>query len=230
LSFEIRAAAPEEFPDVVTPIFHYFGSKPDPDFVERLGRLLPAELIVGSGAAFPFETGVPGGFVRAAGVTLVGVLPTHRRRGILRGLMRTQLDDIHERGEPMAYLWALEDALYGRYGYGIASFSGNVELRRDRASFYRDFEPTGRIRLVEVDEAVGPFGQIQRRPPHGIRACSSEHRSGGGRGGSPIRSGGRRVAARWSARCSSSTAGLPAIRYTGCTFPPSAGSQTATPA
>ena len=172
MSFEIRAAAPEEFPDVVTPIFHYFGSKPDPDFVERLGRLLPAErihaafddgAIVGSGAAFPFETGVPGGFVRAAGVTLIGVLPTHRRRGILRGLMRAQLDDVHERGEPMAYLWASEDALYGRYGYGIASFSGNVELRRDRGAFYRDFEPTGTLRLVEVDEAVEPFGQIQRR-------------------------------------------------------------------
>jgi predicted acetyltransferase len=169
---EIRAAAPEEFPDVVTPIFHYFGSKPDADFVERLDRVLPAERIhaafedgavVGSGAAFPFETGVPGGFVRAAGVTLVGVLPTHRRRGILRSLMRAQLDDVHERGEPMAYLWASEDALYGRYGYGVASFSGNVELSRDHAAFYREFEPKGTIRLLDVEEAVEPFSQIQRR-------------------------------------------------------------------
>jgi predicted acetyltransferase len=169
---DIRAAAPEEFPDVVTPIFHYFGSKPDPDFLDGLGRLLPADRIhaafedgtvVGSGAAFPFETGVPGGLVRAAGVTLVGVLPTHRRRGILRSLMRAQLEDVHERDEPMAYLWASEDALYGRYGYGVASFSGNVELSRDHAAFYREFEPKGTIRLFDVEEAVEPFSQIQRR-------------------------------------------------------------------
>jgi predicted acetyltransferase len=172
LSYEIRPAAPEEFPEAVTPIFHYFGSKPDPNFVERLGRLLPVERIhgafdngavVGSGAAFPFEMSIPGGFVRAAGVTLVGVLPTHRRRGILRALMRAQLDDVHERGEPIAYLWASEDALYGRYGYGVASFSGIVELRRDRTAFYRDFDPAGTIRLVEVDEAIEPFSEIQRR-------------------------------------------------------------------
>ena len=105
---------------------------------------------------------IPGAFVRAAGVTLVGVLPTHRRRGILRSLMRAQLDDIHERGEPIAYLWASEDPLYGRYGYGIASFTGNIELGRDRAAFYRDFEPEGRIRVVATDEAIEPFSQIQR--------------------------------------------------------------------
>lgn len=172
MSTEIRVAAPEEFPEVIHPIFHYFGSKPDPKFVERLGHVLPVDRIhaafddgavVGSGAAFPFETSVPGGFVRAAGVTFVGVLPTHRRRGILRSLMRAQLDDVHERGEPIAYLWASEDALYGRYGYGVASFSGNVELKRDRAAFYRDFEPSGRISLVSVDEAIGPFSKIQRR-------------------------------------------------------------------
>jgi predicted acetyltransferase len=63
----------------------------------------------------------------------------------------------------MAYLWASEDALYGRYGYGVASFSGNVELGRDRAAFYREFEPAGQVRLVSVDEAIEPFSEIQRR-------------------------------------------------------------------
>jgi predicted acetyltransferase len=172
LSIEIRVAQPDEFPDVVHPIFHYFGSRPDPSFVDQLGRLLPVDRIhaaldngavVGSCAAFPFETSVPGGFVRAAGVTLVGVLPTHRRRGILRSLMRAQLDRVHETGEPMAYLWASEDALYGRYGYGVASFSANIELSRDRAAFHREAEPTGTIRFVSVDEAIGPFSEIQRR-------------------------------------------------------------------
>ena len=39
--------------------------------------------------AFAFDLTVPGGQVKAAGLTIVGVLPTHRRRGYLRGMMRS---------------------------------------------------------------------------------------------------------------------------------------------
>jgi predicted acetyltransferase len=172
LTVEIRPARAEDFPGAIEPIFHYFGQPPSADFTESVGLLVPHDRIhaafddgavVGSASVFPFETSIPGGFVRAAGVTLVGVLPTHRRRGILRSLMRAQLDDIHERGEPMAYLWASEDALYGRYGYGVASFTGNIQLRRDRAAFYREFEPAGLVRVVGAEQAVEPFSQIQRR-------------------------------------------------------------------
>ena len=172
MSIEVRAARPEEFPDVITPIFHYFGGPPTPDFAESVGLLIPPDRIhaafddgapVGSASVFPLETSVPGAFVRAAGVTLVGVLPTHRRRGILRSLMRAQLDDIHERGEPIAYLWSSEDPLYGRFGYGIASFTGDIDLVRDRAEFQAAFEPQGMIRVVTADEAIEPFSQVQRR-------------------------------------------------------------------
>ncbi len=172
MSYEIRPARAEEFPGAIAPIFHYFGRPPSPDFAESVAQLLPpdrihvasdGDAVAGSASVFPFEMSIPGGFVRAAGVTLVGVLPTHRRRGILRSLMRAQIDDIHERGEPVAYLWASEDALYGRYGYGVASFTGSIELQRDRSAFYRDFEPAGRIRVLTADEAVEPFSEIQRR-------------------------------------------------------------------
>ena len=172
MTVEIRAATADEFPAPIEPIFHYFGGPPRADFADSVRLLIPPErmhaafddgAVVGSASVFPFETSVPGGFVRAAGVTLVGVLPTHRRRGILRSLMRAQLDDVHERGEPMAYLWASEDALYGRYGYGVASFTGNIELHRDRAAFNQDFEPQGRLRVLDAEEAVEPFSQIQRR-------------------------------------------------------------------
>jgi predicted acetyltransferase len=76
--------------------------------------------------------------------------------------MRAQLDDVHERGEPIAYLWASEDSLYGRFGYGVASFCGSIDLQRDRVAFHRAFEPTGRVRLLEKDEAVEPLAAIQR--------------------------------------------------------------------
>ncbi|MCY7302099.1 MAG: GNAT family N-acetyltransferase [Thermoleophilia bacterium] len=44
----------------------------------------------------------PGGPVSCTGVTVVGVLPTHRRRGILDRMMRAQLAAVRERGEPLA--------------------------------------------------------------------------------------------------------------------------------
>ena len=171
MSIEIRAIRAEEFSVSAVPITHYFPVPAD-NFLERFAAHVPADrlhaafdngAIVGSGAAFPFEMSVPGGFVRAAGVTLVGVLPTHRRRGVFRAVMQAQLVDVHERGEPIAYLWASDDALYGRFGYGIASFSGTIEVPRDRAAFYREFGSTGVVRLVDVEEAIEPFSTIQRR-------------------------------------------------------------------
>lgn len=171
MSIEIRPATAEEFPDVLRPIMHYFGRTPSAEFADRFGAILPPDRIhaafdngevVGSGGVFPFETGIPGGLVRSAGVTLVGVLPTHRRRGIFNDLMRAQIADIHERDEPIAYLWASEDSLYGRFGYGVASFSGSIDLARDHIAFAGDFEPAGRVRLLEGDEAVDSFYEIQR--------------------------------------------------------------------
>src|SRR6185312_13773630 len=63
-------------------------------------------------AAYPFSLSIPGGELPCGGVTWVGVQPTHRRRGVLRGLMRKQLDDLHEQGEPLAALWASESLIY----------------------------------------------------------------------------------------------------------------------
>src|SRR5439155_1687663 len=101
----------------------------------------------------PFELTVPGGRVPAAGVSVVGVLPTHRRRGILAALMRAQLDACHERGEPVTYLWATEDTIYGRFGYGIGSFAGEIDLPRERSAYYARFEPSGQARIVPLEEA-----------------------------------------------------------------------------
>ncbi|WP_433017019.1 GNAT family N-acetyltransferase [Kribbella sp. CA-294648] len=86
--------------------------------------------VVGHTGAFGFELTVPGGQVRAAGVTMVGVLSTHRRRGILRDLMRRQLTDLYEAGEPLAVLTASEPVIYGRFGYGLASDHQEVTIKR----------------------------------------------------------------------------------------------------
>jgi GNAT superfamily N-acetyltransferase len=99
MDVDIRpCASAEEVRHAVAPITTYFGrSAPNQDFTERLTRVLPADRVyvaweggraVGGLGAFPFQLTVPGGRVPAAGVTIAGVLPTHRRRGILRAMMR----------------------------------------------------------------------------------------------------------------------------------------------
>ena len=153
----------EELRQGLAPIWHFFGATPTGERVERFAAVLPPErmlaarvdgTVAGGAGAFPFELTVPGGRVKAAGVTVVGVFPTHRRRGILRAMMRAQLDQARESGEPVAYLWASEETIYGRFRYGLASLAGSFQLPRDRAAFAQPFEPAGRVRLVESDEAL----------------------------------------------------------------------------
>ncbi|BFO21542.1 GNAT family N-acetyltransferase [Streptomyces sp. KM77-8] len=63
---------------------------------------------------------------------MVGVAATHRRRGVLTSLMRRQLDDVRSWGEPLAVLTASEPAIYGRFGYGAATFHVNAEIDTSR--------------------------------------------------------------------------------------------------
>ncbi|MGF1428185.1 GNAT family N-acetyltransferase [Kitasatospora sp. LaBMicrA B282] len=105
---------------------------------------------VGSAGAFSFRMAVPGGAVLpTAGVTMVGVAPTHRRRGVLTALMRHQLDEVHERGEALAVLVASEPAIYGRYGYGLASWQLGVRVERSRVTVRRS--AAERERGTELD-------------------------------------------------------------------------------
>ena len=164
MSYEVRACcSAAELREAVRPVWHYFGrSAPTDDQFERVGRVLPVERVhgaweggraIGGASAFPFELTVPGGRVRAAGITAVGVLPTYRRRGVLRTLMRAQLDDCRRRGEPVAYLWATEDTIYGRFGYGIASVSGEIEIARERTAYHATPDAPPDARLVSLEEA-----------------------------------------------------------------------------
>jgi predicted acetyltransferase len=169
VTVEIRVAGAGELAAGLGPISHYFGmpAGPSEDFVGRIpvpeGRMHVAtdgEAVVGGAGVFPFDLTVPGGPVRTAGVTVVGVLPTYRRRGILRDLMRAQLDDIHVRGEPLAALWASEGSIYGRFGYGLGSLSGDMEIPKVDGAFVRPVRWEGSIRLVGRDEALGLFPRV----------------------------------------------------------------------
>jgi len=162
--FEVRPTENlEDFQRAFLAIGQYFGAEPTPERSEKFSQNLPFErmhaaredgAIVGGAGVFPFELSIPGGIVRCAGVTVVGVYPTHRRRGILRAMMRAQIDDIHARGEPLAALWASEETIYGRFGYGMASLAGEISLAREHAEFACPLEPRGRVRILEPSEAL----------------------------------------------------------------------------
>ncbi len=163
MAVEIRTCTPDELRQGMSPIFHFFGRSVDDAGAERFDRVIPPDRMhaafdggaaVGGAGAFPFELTIPGGRVRAGGVTMVGVLPTHRRRGILTQLMRAQLDSLHERGEPVAYLWASEGVIYPRFGYGMAALGGMLSISRTRSAFALPFERVGQVRLVGADEAL----------------------------------------------------------------------------
>jgi predicted acetyltransferase len=118
---------------------------------------------VGFSASYEFDLTIPGSTVPTAGVTWVGVLPTHRRRGILRRFMEQLFLDARAHGEPLAALYASEAPIYGRFGYGIATHWLDLNAESRRMSFRDDPGAKGEIRLVEEDEAYELFPPIYER-------------------------------------------------------------------
>ncbi len=130
---------------------------------DRMLAAVDGDTIVGGGAIFSLGLTIPGGELPAAGVTAVGIMPTHRRRGALTELMRRQFRDARARQEPLAILWASEGSIYQRFGYGLASLSSTLELPQARGVFRTKVEPEGRIRFIDRDEATRIFPPVHDR-------------------------------------------------------------------
>lgn len=118
---------------------------------------------VGFSASYEFELTIPGNTVPTAGVTWVGVMPTHRRQGILRRFMEQLFADARENGEPLAALYASEASIYGRFGYAVATHWLDLNAESRRMVFRDDPGPKGLVRLVDEDEAFERFPPIYDR-------------------------------------------------------------------
>lgn len=118
---------------------------------------------VGIAGIYSFQMTVPGAVVPAAGVTWVAVQPTHRRQGVMSSLMHRQLRDVRDRGETFAVLWASEAALYGRFGYGPASWQSSFRLGRGDG---RPAQPSPareaglRVRIADAEAARAELGKV----------------------------------------------------------------------
>jgi predicted acetyltransferase len=133
----------------------------DGDDVIAMAHYLDLKLTVPGGAVLP-----------VAGITWVGVAPTHRRRGLLRA-MYTELHDRAARaGYPVAALTASEGGIYGRFGYGPATVETELTLDRRFARFHPDAPDPGGVRVIRPiehrDEFAAIYDRYRRRTPGGM--------------------------------------------------------------
>ena len=172
MAYEIRPVEEERFAEFVDTAETAFGEESSEEGTRRfravteLDRTVTAfdgDEIVGTNSSFAFSMTVPGGELPTAGITIVGVLPTHRRRGILRDMMRYQLEDLWQRGEPLAILWASESSIYQRFGYGTAARMAYINILKERTTFLDPTPAVGQVRLLSPEESLRAIPPIYDR-------------------------------------------------------------------
>jgi predicted acetyltransferase len=181
VDISVRPIDEDEIPAWIRTDAAGFGE--DPEELRQAARWLADELdrtraafdgddLVGTSRNRTFELSLPGGgSVSATGVTAVAVLPTHRRRGILRSMMTALLDDSVAHDEPVSMLTASEGGIYGRFGFGPSTLDLDVTLDTREIEFVRP-RPAGRLRMVDRAELdkVAPalFDRVRQARPGAV--------------------------------------------------------------
>ena len=168
----LRPVTPDDFDRWLTCSVETFARRLREGEAERfarhldLGRLVGAwddDQLVGTAAGFDMRLTVPGGArLPCSGVSLVTVAPTHRRRGLLRAMMRWLFEQAAERGDPVAALYASEGTIYPRFGYGVAAPAVDIVLRGTATAILG--EPSSRrLRLIDRPAAADVLPRIHDR-------------------------------------------------------------------
>ena len=179
MALEMRPVTEDERPDFARSVEAAFGHVSPEEEVDLWARatdpartlaVFDAGEIVANAAAWAMELTLPGLVsIPVAGVTAVGVAPTHRRQGLLTRMMAKQLDDCLEWNEPVAILTASESIIYGRFGYGWATSLASAEIECDRSAFKSPVRAEGRMRRIDKEAAVkiAPVvhDRVRRRTP-----------------------------------------------------------------
>ena len=161
---EIRAIRDDEVLAFRDAIYLTFGgdADSDPTYEERFRALVAPDrgfgafdggVLVATAATFAFDLAIPGGALPIAGLTMVTVRPTHRRRGILRRLIEAHTDDARRHGEGVSGLWASEATIYGRFGYGIAAEGDEISFHAQALGF-GDGRAADEVELVDAEAAA----------------------------------------------------------------------------
>ncbi|MFC8764983.1 GNAT family N-acetyltransferase [Streptomyces sp. NPDC057193] len=185
MTVDVRTVAESEFPDWQRALRTGFLRPPvvtDEEVADRLAhvdlaRTLGAfdrDRVVATFRSFRQEVStVGGGSLTADAISQVTVSPTHRRRGLLSRMMTTDLAAAKERGDAIATLIAAEYPIYGRFGFGAASWATewSVDVRRAGLDPRRSGRPEdgGRIDLTDAEE-IRKAGPAVHRRLAGVRA------------------------------------------------------------
>ncbi|SEB61238.1 Predicted acetyltransferase [Paramicrobacterium humi] len=132
---------------------------------------------------------LPGGSsIPVWAISAVTVAPTHRRRGIARNLLESELRTAHACGVPIAALTASEATIYGRFGFAPSAFASDVTIDTRRARWAGP-AASGRVRFTTREElhhsARAVFESARRRHAGEIEAddalwaetCATDERS-----------------------------------------------------
>ncbi|MFI6685538.1 GNAT family N-acetyltransferase [Streptomyces sp. NPDC050485] len=131
---------------------------------DRVGAY-DGDALVGFLVAHRFTLSIPGGELPCPGLTFVSVAPTHRRRGVLSGMIAELFRRCAEHGRPVVALWASEAAIYGRFGFGAGTHGTSVEIDSTRPLALRIDVDQRPLRLIDPDEApveLGPYYEATR--------------------------------------------------------------------
>ncbi|HEU4571397.1 MAG TPA: GNAT family N-acetyltransferase, partial [Candidatus Limnocylindrales bacterium] len=119
----------------------------------RIWGAIEGSRVVGTTRTYATELTVPGNRqVKASAVTQVAVRPTHRRRGLLRGMLDAEHAAARERGEIVSILFASESGIYGRFGYGVSTETADWSIdTRETAFTDAAGGMTGSVELLDID-------------------------------------------------------------------------------
>jgi predicted acetyltransferase len=127
---------------------------------------------VGQAGTFQFDTLVPGGaWLPTGGLTRVGVLPTHHRRGVLTRMLRQLLTNERDAGRVLTSLRASEAPIYGRFGYGLAAEANGVAVVPERVRPIAG-AADGSFRLLAPDELLQVLPALHDSCSHRVGAIS----------------------------------------------------------
>ena len=168
---EMRTVTADEFVEWVRAEARAYGNRLDDDpevlrphfDLDRSIAVFDQGNIVGGTHSHRLEMSIPGASAVVAGVANIAVQPTHTRRGLMTRMLRHQINDIHERGEPLAALFARESVIYRRFGYGIGSLHERWMIDRQYNEYARPYESRGRIVFVDPVNITKEFPEIFRR-------------------------------------------------------------------
>ena len=200
---EMRTITPGEFEEWVRAEARAYGNRlnVDPEILrpnfdlDRSIAVFDQGKIVGGAHSHRIDLSIPGSSAVTAGVANVAVQPTHRRQGVMTRMMRHQIKDVHQRGEPLAALFASESAIYARFGYGVGSFREQWTIERQYTAFAHRYQTDGRFFFVDPQDLTKQLPEICLRSTAGRpgvvqkplhiwerESDAPEHREGG-RGG-----------------------------------------------